>query len=66
MKKLQAAYNNDANKIVKQAMKERSAIKTKNFLINLAIVTNNTKPAPEQCKTFNKAWDHPNTNSCKN
>ena len=55
MKKLQAAYNDDANTIFEQAMKEKSAIKTKNFLINLAIVTNDTKPVPEECKTFNKA-----------
>ena len=27
MKKLQASYNDDANKIVKQAMKEKSTIK---------------------------------------
>ena len=27
------------------------------------MVTNNTKPVPEEPKTFKKAWDHPNTNS---
>ena len=36
-----------------------------NFLINLVMVTNDTKPIPEEPKTFNKAWDHPNENSCK-
>ena len=47
-------------KIVEQAMKEKSAIKNLNFLINLAMVTNNTRPLPEDPKTFNEAWDHPN------
>ena len=63
MKKLQAFYKNDSNKIVKKATKEKSAIENFNFLINLAMVTNNTKPVPEETKTFNKAWDHPNANS---
>ena len=35
----------------------------KNFLIDLAMVTSNTKPVPEEPKTFNKAWDHPDANS---
>ena len=37
MKKLQALYNNDANKIIKQATKEKSTIKNLNFFIDLAI-----------------------------
>ena len=65
MKKLQALYNNNANKIVKQATKEKSAIENLNLLINLAMVTNDTKPIPESPKTSNEAWDHLNENSCK-
>ena len=64
MKKLQASYNKDANKIIKQATKEKSATKNLNILINLAMVTSDTKPVPEEPMTFNEAWDHPNTNSC--
>ena len=64
MKKLQASYNDNANKIVKQAMNENRAIKNLNFLINLSLVTTNTKPVPEEPKTFTKAWNHPNPNSC--
>ena len=59
MKKLQASYNDDVNKIVDQALKEKSAIENLNFLINLAVVMNDTKPVPKELKTFNKAWDHP-------
>ena len=59
-------YNDDANKIVKQAMQEKNAIKNINFLINLAMVTNDTKPAPEEPQTFNEAWSHPNIDSGKN
>ena len=60
MKKLQASYNYNANKIVKQA-----AIKKLKFLINLAIVTKDTKPVSEEPKTFSKAWNHPNAGSHK-
>ena len=63
IKKCQASSNDDANKIVEQATQEKSAIEHLNFLINLAMVTNDTKPVPEEPKTFNKAWDHPNANS---
>ena len=28
------------------------------------MVTNDTKPVSAEPKTFNKAWDHPNSNSC--
>ena len=35
MKKLQASYNNDANKIVKQATQKKNAIENLNFVINL-------------------------------
>ena len=64
MKKLQASYNNNANKIVKQAKQEKGVIKNLNFLINLAMATSNTKPVPEEPKNFTKALNHPNGNSC--
>ena len=63
MKKLQALYNNDATKTIKQATQEKSAIKNLNFLINLVMVTTDTKPIPEEPKTFTEAWNHPNANS---
>ena len=55
MKRLQALYNDNANKIVKQ--------KKLYFLINFAMVTTDTKPVPEETKTFTKAWNHPNATS---
>ena len=64
MKKLQALYNDDANKIFEQAMQEKSAIENLNFLIDLVMVTTDTKPVPEELKTFTKAWNHPNASSC--
>ena len=64
MKKLQTMFNHDAHKIVKQATK-KSAIKNINFLMDLAMVTNNTKPVPEEPKIFNETWHHPNKNSYK-
>ena len=63
MKKLQASYNNNANKIVEQATQEKSANKNLNSIIDLAVVTSSTKPVPKEPKTFNKAWDHLNANS---
>ena len=48
MKKFQASYNDDDNKIVKQATKEKTAIKNLNFLIDLAMVTTDIKPIPEE------------------
>ena len=39
MKKLQALYNEDANKIIKEATQNKNAIKNLNFLIDLAMVT---------------------------
>ena len=64
MKKLKALYNNNANKNVKQATQEKSVVKNLNFLINLAMATNDTTPVLEEPKTFSKASDHPNANSC--
>ena len=62
MKKLQALYNDDANKIIKEATEDK-AIKKLNFLIDLAMVTTDTMLVPEEPMTFAKAWNHPNTNS---
>ena len=62
MKKLQTSYNFNANKIVKQATKEESAIKNLNLIINLAIETKDTKTVPEEPKSFTKACNHPNAN----
>ena len=62
MKKLQASYNDNANKIIEQATK-KGAIKELNFLINLSMVNTDTKLVPEEPKTFAKAWNHPNANS---
>ena len=64
MKKLQELYYDDANKIVKLAMNENSAIKNLNFLFNLSMVTTDTEPVPKEPKTFTKAWNHLNPNSC--
>ena len=46
--KIQALYHDDSNKIGEQAMQEKNAIKNLNLLINLAMVTNDTKPVPEE------------------
>ena len=57
------------NAIVVCAMKElqlqasnkrKNSINNLKFLIDLAMVTNTTKPAPEEPQTFNKAWNHLN------
>ena len=53
MKKLWALYNDDANEIIQQAAQEKSNIENMNFLIDLAIVANNTKPTPEETLRFN-------------
>ena len=50
-------------KIVKQAIQEKSTIENLNFLIDLAMVTTDTKPLPEEPKTFTKAWNYPNATS---
>ena len=61
MKKLQALYNDDANKIIEEAMQDK-AIENSNFL-DLAMVRTDTMPVPEEPTTFAKAWNHPNSNS---
>ena len=62
MKKLQALYNDDVIKVIKEALQEKV---TKNliFLIDLAMVTTNTMSVPEEHTSFNEAWNHPNTTS---
>ena len=51
MKKLQAFYNEDANKVIEEATQDK-AIKNLNFLINLAMVITDTMPVPEEPMTF--------------
>ena len=63
MKKLQALYNDNANKIVKQAAWEESTNENLNFLIDLVIVESGTKPSLDEPQTFNEAWNHPNKES---
>ena len=46
MKKLQALYNDDAKKIIKEAMQD-NVVENLNFLINLAMVTTDTMPVLE-------------------
>ena len=65
IKKLQALCNDDANKIVEQATKEKIVIENLNLLIDLTMVTNKIKPVPKEPQIFNKASDHPNENSHK-
>ena len=48
-----------------QDMQEKISIKNSNFLINLAMVSNDTKPMLEEPQTFSKTWNHPNKDSCK-
>ena len=62
MKKLQASYNDEANKVIKDST-HVIATKNLNFLINLAMVTTNYVPVPEEPASFNKALNHPNTTS---
>ena len=62
MKNLQALYNEDANKIIKETTQDK-AIKNLNYLINLAMVTSDTMLALEEPTTFADAWNHPNANS---
>ena len=62
LKKFQASYNEDANKIIKEATQDKNAIENLIFLIDLAMVTSDTKPVPEELTTFAKAWNHPNVN----
>ena len=59
MKKLHASYNNDVNKIIKEAMQVKVS-ENLSFLVDLRIVTTNTMPVPEEPVTFNEAWNHPN------
>ena len=62
MKNLQALYNDDANKIIKEAT-QVVVSKNLNFLIDLAMVTTDTMPVPEEPVSFNEAWNHSNATS---
>ena len=46
-------------------MNEKNANKNLNIIIDLFMVTTDTKPVPEESQIFTEAWNHPNTNSCK-
>ena len=58
MKKLQASYKEDVNKIIQKAIQDK-AIKNLSFLINLAMVTTDTMPVPEEPTTFAKVGTIP-------
>ena len=58
MKKLQASYNDDANKIIKEGTNVKTT-KNLNFLIDLAMITTKSVPVPEEPTSFNEAWNHP-------
>ena len=62
MKKLQLSYNEDANMIIKDATHGKIS-KDLNFLIDLAMITTESVPVPEDPASFNEAWHHPNTTS---
>ena len=62
MKKLQASYNDDANKIIKEATQDK-AVENLNFLVDLSMVITDIMSAPEEPATFNEAWNHFNANS---
>ena len=63
MKKQTAFYNGDANKIVKQATKEKNTNNNLNFLIDLALESSNIKPSLDEPQRFNRARYHPNEES---
>ena len=55
MKKLQALYNKDANKIVKKAAQDKSEKQNLNFLFDLAtsaMEAEDAKPTKDKPKTF--------------
>ena len=58
LKKLQASYNNDANKIIEEGTNIKST-KNLNFLIDLAIITTESSPVPDEPASFNEALNHP-------
>ena len=65
IKKLQTSYNDNADTIVKQAVQEKSAIKNSNFLIDVAMVSYDTKQTLKESQMFNKAWNHPKKDSLR-
>ena len=63
MIKLQALYNNNANKIVKEAAQGKNVKENLNFLINLAMIAVVTQPIEDEPQAFKKAQSHPNPES---
>ena len=57
MKKLQASYNHDANKIIEESTDVKTS-KNLNFLIDLAMITTESVSVPEEPTSFNEAWNH--------
>ena len=62
VKKLQAFYNGNADKIVKDTTQVKVS-ENLNFLIELAMVTTKTMLVPEEPASFNKACNHPDATS---
>ena len=46
-------------------MQEQYMIENLNFLVDLAMVSNDTRPTLKYLQMFNKAWNLPNEDSCK-
>ena len=58
MKKLQASYNDDANKIIKESTDVKTS-ENLNFLIDLSMISTKSISVPEEPTSFNEAWNHP-------
>ena len=58
MKKIQALYNDDANKIIKEGTHVKTT-KNLNFLVDLAMITTESVSVPGEPTSFNEAWNHP-------
>ena len=59
MKKLQALFNDDANKIIEESIDVKTS-ENLNFFIDLAMITTESVSVPEEPTSFNKAWNHAN------
>ena len=63
IKKLQAVYNEDANKLIKQVAQEKFAKQNLIILIafaTIAMVTEDKISTKDEPQTFNEAWNHAN------
>ena len=58
MKKIQASYNDDDNKILEEGTHVKTT-ENLNFLIDLAMITTESVSVPEETTSFNEAWNHP-------